>query len=55
VTGSWRKLHDGELHSACVLRNIRPVRKVKLTTVRWAGHNGRDRLEDLGVDRIILK
>jgi hypothetical protein len=63
--GSWRKLHNGELHSLYSSPNI--VRVIKSRRMRWAGHvarmgrkavftrcwfegpNGRDHWEDLGV------
>jgi hypothetical protein len=34
--GSWRKLHNDELHSLSSSPNI--VRVTKLRTVKWAGH-----------------
>jgi hypothetical protein len=63
--GSWRKLHNDELHSLCSSPNI--VRVIKSRRTRWAGHMasigrgevltgfyfggpmGRDHWEDLGV------
>jgi hypothetical protein len=63
--GSWRKLHNGELHSLYSSPNI--VRVMTSRTMRWAGHvhawgrgvmfigfwlggpKGRDHWEDLGV------
>jgi hypothetical protein len=58
--GSWRKLHNDELHSLYSSSNI--VRVIKSGRMRWAGHvarmEGRDvyrvlvgRPEDLGVGR----
>jgi hypothetical protein len=64
--GSWRKLHNDELHSLCSSPNI--VRVIKSGRMRWAGHvarmgvgkgvyrfwlggpKGRDNWEDLDVD-----
>jgi hypothetical protein len=37
--GSWRKLHNDELHSLYSLPNI--VRMIKSRRVRWAGHVAR--------------
>jgi hypothetical protein len=37
--GSWRKLHDDELHSLCSSFNI--IRVVKSRRIRWAGHVAR--------------
>jgi hypothetical protein len=34
--GSWRKLHNDELHSVYCSPNI--VRVIKLRRMRWAGH-----------------
>jgi hypothetical protein len=34
--GSWRKLHNDELHSLCSSPNI--VRVIKSMRMRWAGH-----------------
>jgi hypothetical protein len=34
--GSWRKLHNDELHSLYSSLNI--VRVIKLRRIRWAGH-----------------
>jgi hypothetical protein len=61
--GSWRKLHNDELHSLYSSPNI--VRVIKSIRMRWAAHvarrgemftgfwfggpKGRDHLEDLGV------
>jgi hypothetical protein len=63
--GSWRKLHNDELHSLCSSPNI--TREIKPRRMRWAGHvarmgevrgiyrvwvgrpEGKDRWEDLGV------
>jgi hypothetical protein len=57
--GSWRKLHNDELHDLYSLLNI--VRVNKSRRMRWAGHvthmgeglaglKARDHLEDLGID-----
>jgi hypothetical protein len=37
--GSWRKLHNGELHSLYSSPNI--VRVIKSRRMRWAGHVAR--------------
>jgi hypothetical protein len=37
--GSWRKLHNDELHSLCPSPNI--VRVIKSRRMRWAGHVAR--------------
>jgi hypothetical protein len=37
--GSWRKLHNDELHSLYSLPNI--VRVIKSRRMRWAGHVAR--------------
>jgi hypothetical protein len=37
--GSWRKLHNDELHSLYYLPNI--VRVIKSRRMRWAGHVAR--------------
>jgi hypothetical protein len=37
--GSWRKLHNDELHSLYSSLNI--VRVIKSRWMRWAGHTGR--------------
>jgi hypothetical protein len=39
--GSWRKLHNDELHSLYPSPNI--VRVIKSRRMRWAGHGGRER------------
>jgi hypothetical protein len=65
--GSWRKLHNDELHSLYSSRNI--VRVIKPRRMRWAGHvarmgevftgfwlggpKARDHREDRGVGRRI--
>jgi hypothetical protein len=36
VDGSWRKLHNDELHSLYSSANI--VRVIKARSLRWAGH-----------------
>jgi hypothetical protein len=35
VTGSWRKLHDEELHNLYYSPNI--IRMIKSRSMRWAG------------------
>jgi hypothetical protein len=37
--GSWRKLHNDELHNLYSSQNI--VRVIKSRRVRWAGHMAR--------------
>jgi hypothetical protein len=37
--GSWRKLHNDELHNLCSSPNI--VRVIKSRRMRWAGHVAR--------------
>jgi hypothetical protein len=37
--GSWRKLHNGELHSLYSSPNI--VRVIQSRRIRWAGHGAR--------------
>jgi hypothetical protein len=39
VTGEWRKLHSGELHSLYSSPDI--IRQIKLRRMRWAGHVAR--------------
>jgi hypothetical protein len=68
--GSWRKLHNDELHSLYSSTNI--VRVIKSKRMRWAGHvvrmergvcrvllgwsEGKDHWEDLGISgRIKLR
>jgi len=53
--GSWRKLHNDELHSLYSSPNI--VRGEEVFTESWLrGPKGRDHWEDLGVDgRITLR
>jgi hypothetical protein len=36
VTGEWRKLHNGELHSLYSSPDI--IRQIKSRRMRWAGH-----------------
>jgi hypothetical protein len=66
VTGEWRKLHNGEVHSLYSLPDI--IRQVKSRRMRWAGHvarmeegrnvfywegrKERDHLKDRGIDGI---
>jgi hypothetical protein len=47
--GSWRKLHNDELHSLYSLPNI--VRVIKTRRMRWAGHVAR-MWEERGVYRV---
>jgi hypothetical protein len=49
--GSWRKLHDDELHSLYSSPNI--VRVIKSRRMRWAGHVARMR-EGRGVYRVLV-
>jgi hypothetical protein len=62
--GSWRKFHNGELHS--MFSSPKIVRVIKSRRMRWARHvvcmeerrgpKGRDHWEDLGVSgRITLR
>jgi hypothetical protein len=51
VDGSWRKLHNDELHGLYSSPNI--VRVIKAETMRWAGHVARMR-EGRGVHRILI-
>jgi hypothetical protein len=51
VDGSWRKLHNDELHSLCSSTNI--VRMIKSRRMRWAGHVARMG-EGRGVYRILV-
>jgi hypothetical protein len=39
--GSWRKLHNDELHNLYSSQNI--VRVIKSRRMRWAGHVARER------------
>jgi hypothetical protein len=39
VTGSWRKLHNGELHNLYSSPSI--IRMVKLRRMSWEGHVAR--------------
>jgi hypothetical protein len=39
VTGSWRKLHNEELHNLYSSPNI--IRMIKSRKMRWAGHVAR--------------
>jgi hypothetical protein len=36
VTGSWRKLHNEDLHDLCFLPAI--IRVINSRRIRWAGH-----------------
>jgi hypothetical protein len=49
--GSWRKLHNNELHSLYSSTNI--VRVIKSSRMRWAGHLARMR-EGRGVYRVLV-
>jgi hypothetical protein len=49
--GSWRKLHNDELHSLYYSPNI--VRVIKPRRMRWAGHVARMR-EGRGVYRVLV-
>jgi hypothetical protein len=49
--GSWRKLHNDELHSLYPLPNI--VRVIKSRRMRWAGHVARMG-EGRGVYRVLV-
>jgi hypothetical protein len=49
--GSWRKLHNDELHNLCSSPNI--VRVIKLRRTRWAGHVARMG-EGRGVYRVLV-
>jgi hypothetical protein len=49
--GSWRKLHNDELHSLYSSPNI--IRVIKSRGVRWAGHVARMG-EERGVYRVLV-
>jgi hypothetical protein len=49
--GSWRKLHNDELHILYYSQNI--VRVIKSRRIRWAGHMTRMR-EGRGVYRVLV-
>jgi hypothetical protein len=49
--GSWRKLHNDELHNLYSSPNI--VRVIKSRRMRWAGHVGRMG-EGRGVYRVLV-
>jgi hypothetical protein len=49
--GSWRKLHNNELHSLYSSPNI--VRVIKLRRMKWAGHVARMG-EGRGVYRVLV-
>jgi hypothetical protein len=51
VDGSWRKLHNDELHNLYSLLNI--VRVIKSRRLRWAEHVARMR-EGRGVYRVLV-
>jgi hypothetical protein len=46
--GSWRKLHNDELHSLYSSQNI--IRVIKSRSMRWAGHVAR-----MGEERVIYR
>jgi hypothetical protein len=50
--GSWRKLHNDELHSLYFSPNI--VRVIKSRRMRWAGHVARMG-EVIGVYRVLVR
>jgi hypothetical protein len=52
VEGSWRKLHNDELHSLYSSPNI--VRVIKSRRLRWAGHVARMG-EGRGVYRVVVR
>jgi hypothetical protein len=49
--GSWRKLHNDELHGLYYLPNI--FRVIKSRRLKWAGHMGRMG-EGRGVNRVLV-
>jgi hypothetical protein len=49
--GSWRKLHNDEIHSLYSSPNI--VRMIKSRRMRWAGHVARMG-EETGVYRVLV-
>jgi hypothetical protein len=49
--GSWRKLHNDELHSLCSSPNI--VKVIKSRRMKWAGHVARMG-EGRGVYRVLV-
>jgi hypothetical protein len=49
--GSWRKLHNDELHSLYSSRNI--VRAIKSRRIRWAGHVA-GMGEERGIYRVLV-
>jgi hypothetical protein len=51
VDGSWRKLHNDELHSLYASPNV--VRVIKSRSMRWAGHVAR-MSERRGVYRVLV-
>jgi hypothetical protein len=36
--GSWKKMHNDELHSLCSSQNNVRVRVIKSSRMRWVGH-----------------
>jgi hypothetical protein len=51
IDGSWRKLHNDELHSLYSSQNI--VRVIKARRLKWAGHVARME-EGRGVYRVLV-
>jgi hypothetical protein len=49
--GSWRELHNDELHS--LYSSLKIVRVIKSKRMRWAGHVARMR-EGRGVYRVLV-
>jgi len=49
--GSWRKLHNDELHSLYSSQNI--VRLIKLKKMKWVGHVARMG-EGIDVNRVLV-
>jgi hypothetical protein len=49
--GSWRKLHNDELHNLYSSLNI--IRVIKSRRMRWAGHVART-MEGRGVYRVLV-
>jgi hypothetical protein len=49
--GSWKKLHNDELHSLCFSLNV--LRVIKSRRMRWEGHAARMR-EWRGVYRVLV-
>jgi hypothetical protein len=51
VDGSWRKMHNNELHNLYSSPNI--IRVIKVRRLRWAGHVARI-VEGRGVYRVLV-